>query len=72
MLKQAFASLILVTSLSASALTELSNGDILLSKQEMGQLNDQINFLLKQAYIAGLKDGAEEIKSNTKLCPKNL
>lgn len=58
--------------MTAYALTELPNGSLLLTKEEVKQLEKEINSLLQQTYKAGSDAGQEEIKSNTKLCPKNI
>lgn len=73
MLKQIFVSLTLVLSLfSAHAVTEYPEGSVSFSKQELEQLTNQVNSLLQQAYSAGIVAGQEEIKNNTKLCPKDI
>lgn len=72
MFKSILVSLTLVLSLSAHALTEHSDGSVTLSKDEVEQLNLQVNSLLQQAYAAGVEKGVDVVKSNPKLCPKNI
>jgi hypothetical protein len=64
--------LTLIVSLQVSALVENKDGSVLLSAKELSALNSKINSLLQQAYEAGVKDGVEAVKSNPKLCPKDI
>lgn len=56
---------------SAFGLTELPNGNFVLTPKELAQLNTQINFLVQEAFKQGALEALETLKNNPKLCPKD-
>lgn len=54
------------------ALTEHPDGSVTLTSQELKALESNVNAVIQQAYTTGVKDGMEAVKSNPKLCPKNI
>lgn len=54
------------------ALVEHKDGSVTLSQKELAQLQDNVRAIANQAYKAGVEDGAEAVKSNPKLCPKDI
>lgn len=62
----------LVSLNTAFAVTENKDGSVTLSKQELAQLNDQVNLLVQKAFQAGASEALELLKSNPKLCPKDI
>jgi hypothetical protein len=71
-LKNILVSLLLLVSVQAFAFTQHADGSITLTAKDVAQLNDQLNLIAQQAYQAGVKDGVEAVKSNPKLCPKDI
>lgn len=72
MLKKIIVGAMLLVSLSCFGFTENKDGSVLLTKNDLAQLNDQVNNIARQAYEQGAKDGMEAVKSNPKLCPKDI
>jgi hypothetical protein len=57
---------------TANAVTEHPNGDVTFTAKELAQLQAEINSVLNQVYKSGVIDGSEAVKSNPKLCPKDV
>lgn len=72
MLKKTIVAAMLLVSLSCFGFTENKDGSVVLTPKDLAQLNDQVNSLARQAYEQGVKDGVEAVKSNPKLCPKDI
>jgi hypothetical protein len=72
LLKLLFVSLTLVSTLAFAVPKELPDGSLVFSPQDIAQLQDEVNLLLQQVYKAGVADGSEAVKSNPKLCPKDI
>lgn len=68
------ATLVLTLSLfsPAHALVEHADGSVTFNKAELEQLNARVNMLLQQAYQAGAEKALDVLKSNPKLCPKDV
>lgn len=64
--------LISIAAISANAITEHPDGSVTLSAKELVALQANVNSIVQQAYKAGVEDGAEAVKSNPKLCPKDI
>lgn len=72
MFKKLLVLLTFIVSVQAWAFTENKDGSVLLTAQDLTQLNNQINLVAQKAYEQGVKDGVEAVKSNPKLCPKDI
>ena len=72
MLKTLIGVLLALSLFTANAVTEHPNGDVTFTAKELAQLQDEVNLVIQQVYKAGVKDGSEAVKSNPKLCPKDV
>jgi hypothetical protein len=71
--KKLLVALVLLFSLfSANAVTEHPDGTESDRAKELVQLQDEVNLVIQQVYKSGVKDGSEAVKSNPKLCPKDV